>query len=201
VHTLPMRSLVLLVFCGTLLAQTNPIPFVDQPLVPASAAPGGAGFTLILNGTGFVSGSMVKWNGSVRSTTFISRSQLHATISAADIASAMSAAVTVSNPSPGGGTSNPASFQVTLPAPGVAVLRRDIGLNSGFNPIAAAAGDFNGDGNLDEVSGGQSNRIDARQEVSLGAGNGGIRRPQRRWRRVPHHAIAPTPVAFPGLLP
>src|SRR5438132_2196223 len=51
-------------------AQTNPVPLINQPLVPAAMAPGGAGFTLTVNGTGFVTGSVVNWNGSARTTTF-----------------------------------------------------------------------------------------------------------------------------------
>src|SRR5438105_14977378 len=46
--------------------QTNPVPLINQPLVPDAIAPGGAGFTLTVNGTGFVSGSEVNWNGSAR---------------------------------------------------------------------------------------------------------------------------------------
>jgi hypothetical protein len=48
---------VLTVFAGSAIAQ-NPVPFVDQPLVPDAAAPGGAGFTLTVNGAWFVAGSM-----------------------------------------------------------------------------------------------------------------------------------------------
>src|SRR5581483_93283 len=33
------------------LAQTNPVPLLNQPLVPMSTAPGGPGFTLTVNGT------------------------------------------------------------------------------------------------------------------------------------------------------
>src|SRR5207247_7168874 len=84
----------------------NPVPLISQPLVPDAVAPGGAGFTLTVNGTGFVSGSVVNWNGSARATTFVSNSQLTATILASDIATASTASVTVINPSPGGGSSN-----------------------------------------------------------------------------------------------
>ena len=45
---------VSLVLASTMmLAQSNPIPLINQALAPASAAPGGSGFTLTLNGTGF----------------------------------------------------------------------------------------------------------------------------------------------------
>jgi hypothetical protein len=41
----------------------NPLPLVNPPLVPASVAPGASGFTLTVNGTGFISGAIVEWNG------------------------------------------------------------------------------------------------------------------------------------------
>jgi len=60
---------------STPLLAANPVPIINQPLVPGSAAPGGPAFTLTVNGTGFVSGSTVNWNGSPRTTTFVSGSQ------------------------------------------------------------------------------------------------------------------------------
>src|SRR6266702_7319848 len=76
----------------------NPVPFVNQPLVPAAVAPGGAGFTLTVHGTGFISGAAVNWNGTPLATTFSSGSQLTATVPAANIATAGKASVTVVNP-------------------------------------------------------------------------------------------------------
>ncbi len=46
------------------LAAAKPVPLISLPLAPGAIAPGGAGFTLTVNGTGFVSNSVVKWNGS-----------------------------------------------------------------------------------------------------------------------------------------
>ena len=37
----------------------NPVPLVNQPLVPDATTPGGGAFTLTVNGTGFVSGAVV----------------------------------------------------------------------------------------------------------------------------------------------
>src|SRR5579864_5643588 len=88
----------------------NPVPFINQPVVPAAVAPNGTAFTLTINGTNFSSGSVVNWNGNARSTTFISASQLTAAISASDIAAASTAVLTVTNPGPGGGTSNNCRF-------------------------------------------------------------------------------------------
>ena len=72
-------------------------------LSPSSASVGGSAFTLTVNGSNFVSGSVVQWNGTARATTFVSTSQLTAAIPAGDIATAGSAQVTVMNPA-GGGT-------------------------------------------------------------------------------------------------
>src|SRR5208283_1417970 len=97
-----------------LLAQ-NPLPFVNQPLVPASVSPGGPAFTLRLNGTSFVPGGAVKWNGAALATTFESHSRLSAVVPAANIAAAGTAFISVTNPGPGGGVSNVVFFSVRSP--------------------------------------------------------------------------------------
>ena len=43
----------------------NPVPVLSS-VSPTAAVAGGAGFTLTTNGTGFVSGSTVHWNGTAR---------------------------------------------------------------------------------------------------------------------------------------
>jgi hypothetical protein len=94
------------------LAQTNPVPLVNQPTVPTAVAPGGPSFTLTVHGTGFVSGSVINWNATALATTFISSSELSATVPASDIAKPSTATITVTSPGPGGGMSNPLFFSV-----------------------------------------------------------------------------------------
>lgn len=67
----------------------------------------------MVRGSNFISGSAVEWNGNSRPTSFVGNSQLTAQISAADIAASGAAPITVSNPSPGGGGSNPLTFCTT----------------------------------------------------------------------------------------
>ena len=67
-------------------------------LAPSSAQAGGPAFTLTVTGANFASGATVRWNGNSRTTTFVSASQVTATIPAADIAGAGTAQVTVANP-------------------------------------------------------------------------------------------------------
>jgi VCBS repeat-containing protein len=86
-------------------------------LSPASVLVGGTTFTLTVNGNNFVTGSLVQWNGSNRTTTFVSSQQLTAAISASDIAAPKTVQVTVYSPAPVNATSNAQTFTVNNPSP------------------------------------------------------------------------------------
>jgi len=94
------------------LAVKNPVPSITG-INPTSVNAGGPTFTLTVNGSNFVSGATVRWNGSDRATTLNSATNLTASILANDIASAGAASVTVNNPAPGGGPSNAVSFTIS----------------------------------------------------------------------------------------
>ena len=94
----------------------NPVPTVSS-LAPATAVAGSVGFTLTVNGTGFVAGSVVNFNGVALPTTLVSATQLTAAVPASAVATAGTYNVTVTNPAPGGGTSAAATFTVTTPVP------------------------------------------------------------------------------------
>ena len=130
---------------ATALAQSNPVPFMNQPLVPMSAAPGGPNFMLTVDGTGFVSGSSVNWNGMPLSTTFVNGSKLTATVPVSNIAKASTASITVSSPNPGGGTSNVVFFPVSAPT----TLQFTGFADSAATAQQAIVADFTGNGNLD----------------------------------------------------
>jgi hypothetical protein len=84
-------------------------------LSPSSATAGGPGFNLTVNGSGFLSGATVQWNGSGLATTYVSGNQLIAAVPSNLIAAAASAAVVVVNP--GGLDSNTATFTINPPPP------------------------------------------------------------------------------------
>jgi hypothetical protein len=90
---------------------SNPLPWITS-ISPAYAAVGSAGFTLTVNGTNFVSGSVIRWNGQDRTTTFVNGSTLTTTIQSGDLTGIASANISVFNPSPDGGLSNAAVFVV-----------------------------------------------------------------------------------------
>jgi len=141
-------------------AVANPVPFINQPLSPETVEPGGGGLPLTVNGTGFVSGAKVQWNGNPRATNFINNSTLTAAVLASDISTPNTASVTVVNPAPGGGVSNVVFFEATLPTTAMALSASP--LSAGSSP---ATGDFNNDGKLDLVVANGNN-------VSLLLGNG-----------------------------
>jgi hypothetical protein len=89
----------------------NPLP-VGQSLTPSSAAHGSGNFPLTLQGTGFVPGSMVTWNGSMLAGDYVSPTQLTVYVPAGSIAAAGTAKVVVTNPAPGGGASAALSFSI-----------------------------------------------------------------------------------------
>lgn len=95
---------------------TYPIPSltaINPSVVSAPADP----FTLTVTGTGFVSSSVVRWNGADRATTVLSSTQAQAEIQFPDAADGGFVQVTVFNPGPGGGVSNPLTLTVENPAP------------------------------------------------------------------------------------
>lgn len=103
----------------------NPVPSVTG-LSPSSAMAGAATQTLTVNGTNFVSTSTVAYNGAAHTATFVSSTQLTISLSASDQASAGTYPVAVTNPSPGGGTSNAVDFVVNNPAPTISAISPDV---------------------------------------------------------------------------
>lgn len=112
---------------------TNPTPgggpsapfnFIVTPaatitaLSPNTKVAGSATFTLTVTGTNFVSGSVVNFNGATLTTTFVSATQLTATVPAGAVATTGTFNVTVTNPA--NSVSAAATFTVTAPAPTIA---------------------------------------------------------------------------------
>lgn len=101
---------------ATYTAGANPLPQTTG-INPGSVSPGGEGFTLQVNGGAFLSSSVVRWNGTARVTRLVSSARLEAAIPASDVAKEIPVSVTVFNPPPGGGVSNPQKFNIANPVP------------------------------------------------------------------------------------
>ena len=164
-------ALLIVFIPAVVIAQTNPIPFVNNPLVPTSVAPGGSQFTLTVNGTGFVSGATVNWNGVALATTFVSGSRLTATVPAAKIATAGTASITVTNPAPGGGESDVLYFPITKPRASVSFVQSSTASGLDY-PLDLTTGDFNGDGKVDLATVGATYLSNLFVSIRLGNGDG-----------------------------
>lgn len=91
---------------------SNPLPVLDA-ISPASAPAGSGPITLSLTGSGFIAASEVRWNGSpLAGVTLNSSTSLSVSVPASLLANPGTASVTVSNPSPGGGTSAAQTFTI-----------------------------------------------------------------------------------------
>jgi hypothetical protein len=100
----------------TIKAVTSPVPTITS-IVPTAAQAAGTGFTLTVDGSNFVPTSVVTWNGANRPTTFVTNSEVQATIYNTDVQTPGVVTIAVLNPPPGGGQSNSVSFSVNNPLP------------------------------------------------------------------------------------
>ncbi len=148
----PSASLVKLFGVPNLFQTPNDLPEMFNYLaylaptitaLSSSSTPvGSPGFTLTITGSGFASGSTVRWNGSSRTTGFVSTTVLSASITAADMAKEGTFDLTVFNPDPGGGTSNAVTFMTTNGSVTLAptVSKGGVVNSAGFDGFAPSPG-------------------------------------------------------------
>ncbi|MDD1639950.1 MAG: IPT/TIG domain-containing protein, partial [Methanomicrobiales archaeon] len=92
-------------------AADNPVPVVTK-ISPTYTDAGVSSVTLTITGSGFVTGSVVQWNGMDKPTTFVSATKLTAKIPGEDLRYPTTAKVRVYTPAPGGGYSKEYTFTV-----------------------------------------------------------------------------------------
>jgi hypothetical protein len=114
----------------------NPVPSTSG-LTPNQATAGDPGFVLTIDGTNFVGGAVVTWQGQADLTPATNTgTQITVNVPASYLASAGAFNVGVTNPAPGGGASNPQTFTV-YPSTMVTNLN-DSGAGSLRDVVAAA---------------------------------------------------------------
>jgi hypothetical protein len=148
-------------------APGNPVPFLNQPLVPTAVSPGSAGFVIDVSGSGFVSGATINFNRSALATTFVDNEHLSAIVPATDVAHAGTASITIVNPVPGGGRSNAVYFQVGVSQTSVSFVNATNSPLRIYLPQGVVAADFNEDGKPDLAVTGSTNA-----SIMLGNGDG-----------------------------
>jgi hypothetical protein len=92
-------------------AKSNPVPLLTL-LTPSSATHGRGNLAITIQGSAFVPGSQVSWNGTSLYADYVSATQLTLYVPAAQFAAAGTANILVKNPAPGGGTSTPLTFTI-----------------------------------------------------------------------------------------
>ncbi|WP_263419180.1 beta strand repeat-containing protein [Terriglobus albidus] len=105
---------------------SNPVPTVTT-LSPGNILVGSAATDVTVSGTNFVSGVALSVNGSPRTTTYVSATQLTANLTANDFANATPLLLNVVNPQPGGGASGTIAFSVNNPAPTITSVSPNTG--------------------------------------------------------------------------
>ena len=109
---------------GLFMAKIEGVALVPGPgltsLLPSSASAGDPGFTLVVEGSDFVDGAVLRWDGKNRTTTFVSSSRLEAAIEASDLVAGKNVMVTVRNPDTG--VSNALAFTISNPAPSLGAI-------------------------------------------------------------------------------
>ena len=121
-----LSLVVLIAGCGGYSSPSQPapqpaiVPVLDA-IIPNTATAGAASFTLTVNGSKFNDNAVVNWNGAQRTTTNVTAQQLTAAIAAADVATAGTVKVTVTNPGSntpggpyGGGANTPSATSNTM---------------------------------------------------------------------------------------
>ena len=91
-------------------SKANPVPTLSS-MTPASATHGTGNFKMTLEGTGFVPGSQVTWNGKQLTVEYLGKTKLTVFVPGSVVTSG-TATVVVTNPAPAGGSSNPRQVAV-----------------------------------------------------------------------------------------
>jgi len=156
------------------LAMAQTIATIEQPLVPSSAQPGGAAFTLTINGAGFVpTPTGVLFGGTQLTITNSTATQLTVTVPPSSIAASGTASVSVLSGE--GLASNVEFFQIATPSSPQFAAPVDYpvgGQGTTISIQSVLVADFNGDGILDLAVGFLYPAVGPQLSILLGNGDG-----------------------------
>lgn len=149
-----------------------PTPFIDI-ISPVSVHPGATSVVLTVRGGNFQTDSVVDWNQTALTTTFVSAKELTATVPDSLVAAIGVGSITVVTPSGLVGTSNifylPVAYlesTTTFPSTPSSTT------STGTNPQGLVVADFNGDGRPDIAVANNNNGGAGSISILLGNGNG-----------------------------
>ena len=101
--------------------RVNQVPTVTA-ITPPHLTAGSSGIAITVSGSGFIEESRVLVDFEQRPTTYVSPTELRATLTDADAAGGGTLAIRVASPSPGGGVSNAVNLEVRSPVPTLSSL-------------------------------------------------------------------------------
>lgn len=101
---------------------------------------GSSSLTLTVNGTGFTNGTTVEVGGVADQTTYVSATQLTATVTAAQLANGAQLSVIVVNGDASSGSGAPVNLAVTNPVPTIAAVTPSVELTAASAPVIAVTG-------------------------------------------------------------
>jgi hypothetical protein len=101
-------------------------PPAISSLSPGSVEPGAADFTLTVQGSHFDAAAAIYWDGNALTTSFVSDTELQATVPASDVVNAGVATVDVVNPPASGGISGHATFAIATGGTAVVNLSQSV---------------------------------------------------------------------------
>ena len=107
-------------------------------IAPSSTTAGTLAVSLVLFGSNFENGATVQWNGAALSSSWVSATEMTATIPASYIVAIGSAKVTVTNPIPGGGTSAGQTFTIVAAPAATTWVRKVPGIATAQNIVCDA---------------------------------------------------------------
>jgi|GEM_PF-491646 len=116
----------------------NPTPIL-QILSPTGTIAGSAAFTLTVGGAGFLSSSVVDWNGTALTTTFRGAGFLTAQVPASLVAATGTAEISVYTPGPGGGSSAAAEFSIAAQNPEASLSASSLDFGSVTQGMSSSA--------------------------------------------------------------
>lgn len=128
---------------------TAEVAFAPAPVItsvtPNHADQGAPSMTVTITGSGFVPSSSVLWDGGVIASTFVSATEIAAAISAGHLTNGGAHAITVRNPTPGGGTSAALTFTVDAiaqhPVPVISSIAPELVTPSAFDTQITITGE------------------------------------------------------------
>ena len=163
-RTMTYRPLILILFLAVGFAPLakSQVPFIQEPMEPSAVAPGSSDFTLTVRGSGFVQGAAVIWNDQALDTTFVSATELKASVPASNVAYAGTARINAWNAR--NKRSNDAFLAISPPTstPFEQIVR-----SAGDRAAHVLAADFNRDGVVDVALNGQTGSVEVSWEEEM----------------------------------